>query len=151
VPTPTLSAVYAPVPSPSHIAIALPHLGNENSRITAAAAAAVIPIAIIVAATVASGHQHQGTTQQRTQPTLDCYNLPMRITRVDVRTFALLEPPSLVITMRNQYTASAHGISAIVRVHVQAPELASAAQLSSGGSYSTALRTEDGNGGGGGG
>jgi len=82
---------------------------------------------------------------------LDCYNLPVRITCTDVHTFTLLEPPSLVITMRNQYTASAHSISAIIGVHVQAPELASAAQLSSGGSYGTALRTEDGNGGGGGG
>ena len=62
----------------------------------------------------------------------------------------LLELPSLVITTCNQYSTCAHGISAIIGVHVQAPELASAVQLSSGGSYSAVLQTEDGNGGSGG-
>ena len=137
-----LLAMYAPVPLLSHITITLPCLGNANSCIAAAATTAVIPIAIIVAATVASGHQHQGTMQRWMQPMLDCYNLPMQITCADVRTFALLKPPSLVITMCNQYTASVHGIGTIVGVHMWAPELASAAQLSSRGSYSTVLQTK---------
>jgi len=44
-----------------------------------------------------------------------------------------------------QYIAHAHGIGAIVGDHMQAPELASAAQLSSGESYSAALQTKVGN------
>jgi len=63
----------------------------------------------------------------------------------------LLEPPNLVITMCKQFTACPHGIGAIFGVRVRASELASAAQLSSGGSCGAALQTEDGNGSDGGG
>jgi len=74
------------------------------------------------------------------QPTADCYNLPAQMPALS------LEPPSLVITMRNRYTTRAHGIGAIVGVHVRAPELANAAQLSSGGRHGAVLQTQSGNG-----
>lgn len=71
------------------------------------------------------------------------YDLPARMPAPS----PLLKPRSLVITMRKQYTARAHGIGAIVGDHMRASELDSAAQLSSGESYGAALQTEDGIGG----
>jgi len=62
----------------------------------------------------------------------------------------LLKPRCLVIMTCKQYTACTHGISTIVEGHTQASELASAAQLSSGGTYGATPRTEDENGGNGG-
>ena len=70
------------------------------------------------------------------------YDLPAGIPALSL----LLEPRSLVITTREQYTARAHGIDAVVEDHMRASELANAAKLSSGGSYGAALQTEDGNG-----
>ena len=54
----------------------------------------------------------------------------------------LLKLRSLISMTCKQYTAHAHGIGAIVGDHMQAPELASAAPLSSGESYGAALQTK---------
>jgi len=134
-PTPTLSAAYALVPSPSHIAIALPHLGNATSHV--AAAAAIISIAIIVVATVATNTKAPRSDGRSTRCTATtCLReLPARMPVLSL----LLEPLSLVITTRKQYTACVDGIRAIVGVHVRASELASAAQLSSRGSYGAVM------------
>jgi len=70
------------------------------------------------------------------------YSLPVRMPTLSL----LLKPRSLIITTRKQYTACTHGISAVIVDHVQAPELANTAQLSSRESYSAALQVVDGNG-----
>jgi len=54
----------------------------------------------------------------------------------------LLKLHSLISMMPKQYTAHAHSISTIIGDHMQAPELASTALLSSGESYGMALQTE---------
>jgi hypothetical protein len=48
--------------------------------------------------------------------------------------------------VHKQYAACAHGIDIIVEDHVRASELTNAAQLSSRGSHSVVLQTQDGNG-----
>jgi len=59
----------------------------------------------------------------------------------------MLKPLNLIILVRKQYTAPAHGTDAIVEAHVQASELANAAQLSSGGTYGVMPQSENENGG----
>jgi len=83
---------------------------------------------------------------RRIQPTMCYYDPPVRMPALS----PLLKPRSLVSTTRKQYTARVHSSGAIIGDHMWVSELASAAQLSSGESYGTALRTEDGNGGSGG-
>ena len=70
------------------------------------------------------------------------YDLPAQMPALSL----LLEPRSLVITTREQYTARAHGIDAVVEDRVRASELANAAMLSSGGSCGAVLQPEGGNG-----
>jgi len=70
------------------------------------------------------------------------YDLPARMPALSL----LLEPRSLVVTTREQYTARAHGIDAVAEDHVRASELANAAMLSCGGSCGAVLQTEDGDG-----
>jgi len=49
-----------------------------------------------------------------------------------------LEPHNLVIAICKQYIARAHTINTIIKDHMQASELATAAQLNSGGSHGAA-------------
>jgi len=70
------------------------------------------------------------------------YDLPARMPELSL----LLEPRSLVITTREQYTARAHGIDAVVEDYLRTSELANAAMLSSGESCDAVLQTEDGDG-----
>jgi len=130
-PTPMLSAAYALVPSPSHIAIALPRLGNATSRV----AAAFISIAIIVVATVATntkaprsdGHSPRctATTCLRECPRFrSCSNRPASSSRRASST-------------PHARTASAPSSGS---THVRASELASAAQPSSRGIYGAVMR-----------
>ena len=58
----------------------------------------------------------------------------------------LLEPRSLVITTREQYTARAHGIDAVVEDRVWVSELANAGMLGSGGTWDVVPSTGAGNG-----
>jgi len=57
-----------------------------------------------------------------------------------------LEPYNLIITIRKQYIARTHTIDAIIKDHMQASELTTAAQLNSRGSHGAAPQVEDGNG-----
>ena len=75
------------------------------------------------------------------------YDLPARTTPT---LSLLLEPRSLVITAREQYTAHAHGIDAVEEDRVRALGLANAGMLDSGGSWGAALHTDTGDGSGGG-
>jgi alkylated DNA repair protein alkB family protein 6 len=69
------------------------------------------------------------------------YDLPARTPALSL----LLEPRSLIITAREQYTARAHGIDAVVEDRVgAASEFANGGMLGSGESYGAALHMEDG-------
>jgi len=57
-----------------------------------------------------------------------------------------LEPHNLIITICKQYIACAHAIDAIIKDHMQALELTTAAQLNSRGSHGAVPQVEDGNG-----
>jgi len=71
------------------------------------------------------------------------YDLPTRTTPT---LSLLLEPRSLVVTAREQYTARAHGIDAVVEDRVWASELANAGMLGSGGTWGVAPYTGAGGG-----